>query len=117
VFIRRRAKLDFLDFNDDLFFLRFVRFLFLFVQKFAEINDATDGRFGLRRDFDQVVTALTRKIGGLLRRHDANHLSIFVNDANLAATNAFVDPHRWPALISALRSSVSAALGTETASA
>src|SRR5262249_4251229 len=82
VLIGHRTELDLFDLDDDLFLLGFVRSLFLLVKILAEINDATNRRLGLGRDFDQIVAALTRDREGLLRRHDAHLLPIFVNHSH-----------------------------------
>src|SRR5262245_23794735 len=58
VLIGGRTKLDLLDLDDDLFLLGLVRPLLLLVKILAEVNDATDRRLGLGRDFDQIVAAL-----------------------------------------------------------
>src|SRR5215510_667528 len=58
VLVGGRTKLNLLDLDDDLFLLGLVRPLLLLVKILAEVNDATDRRLGLGRDFDQVVAAL-----------------------------------------------------------
>jgi hypothetical protein len=99
VLIGHRPEFDLLDLDDDLFLLGLVRSLFLLVKILAEINDTTDRRLGLGRDFDQVVAALTRKSYGLLGRHNAELLPFFINDTHFLRANAFVDANAGTSLI------------------
>src|SRR5262245_17606687 len=99
VLVGHRPELDLLDLDDDLFLLGLMRSFLLLVKILAEINDTTDRRLSLWRDFDQVVAALARNSDGLLRRQNAELLPFFINDPHFLRANAFVDANAGTSLI------------------
>jgi hypothetical protein len=90
VVVGRRSKLDFFDRNRDLFFLRFGGFLFLLVEKLAVIDDFADRRFGVRRNFDQILSFVARSLNGVARIHHADLPAVFVDDADGRNANPLV---------------------------
>src|SRR5215470_14328605 len=99
VLIGGGAKLNLLDLDDDLFLLGLVRPLLLLVKILAEVNDATDRRLGLGRDFDQVVAALASNPEGLLRRHNAKLLPLLIDYPHFFRANTLVDANTGASLI------------------
>src|SRR5205807_6926545 len=65
VFIGAGTKLNFLDRNEGLLRLRFLLFLFLFVLILTEVDDPTNRRLSLRRDFNEVKPAFARDLDRL----------------------------------------------------
>src|ERR1044071_3422001 len=90
VFVRARAELYLFDRNESLFSLSLFLFLLLLVLPLAEVYDATDGRLSLRRNLHQIEPLAARDFERLLRRHDSDLSAVFVNNANLAHSNALV---------------------------
>jgi hypothetical protein len=63
----------------------------------------------LWRNFDQIIAARARRADGFLRRHNAELLSFFVNDAHLLGANAFIDPNLRAAIVATPASITAAA--------
>jgi hypothetical protein len=100
VFIRARPKLYFLDCNEGLLRLGFLLLLFLFVLILTEVNDSANRRLSLRRDLDEIESALARDLDRLLRWHYAKLISVLVDDADFPNSDPFVDSDRRPAISS-----------------
>ena len=99
VIVRARTKLDLFDGDDDLFFLRLVRLLLGFVLKLAEVDNATDGRVGGGRDFNQVQALLARLANGVARFHHAELFAVLTDDAHFGHANSFIDARHGSAPI------------------
>lgn len=63
----------------------------LLVLIFAVVHDATYGRVGAGRDFDQVESSLLRQAQGISSLHDAHLVAVF-DHSHLRDANALVDP-------------------------
>src|SRR6266516_1978517 len=87
------TKLYFLDRDCDLLFLRFVRLLFLFVLKLAEIDDAANRRLGRWSHFDEIHASVSSLANGVLDRHYAQLLAFFGDDAHLRHADPFINAH------------------------
>src|SRR5713226_3367437 len=98
VLVGARPEFYFLDGNESLFSPGLFLLLFLFVLKFTEVNDATNGRLSLRRDFDKVEPLAARDFDRLLRRHDAELVPVVINHADLTNSYPFVHSDRRPAV-------------------
>jgi hypothetical protein len=83
-------ELDFLD-GDDLLLLAGGAFaLVLLVEELSVVLNLADGRIRIGRDLDEVKRTLTSNFERVERRHDTELFAVFVNDANLASTDAVV---------------------------
>jgi len=102
VLVCRRAKLNLFDNDGRLFLFRLVLLLLLLVLVLAEVNDATNRRLRLRRNLDQIQSALARDLKGLLRAHHSKLFTLVVNYANLRPANTFVNAYGDFRLIAAL---------------
>lgn len=91
VFIGFRFQADLLDIHLLLVFPRLALFLRLLVAEFAVIQNATDGRDGVRRDFNQIKPAFFRHQQGIADWDNADLCAILVNQAHFASANAIVD--------------------------
>src|SRR5262249_34528672 len=84
------AELNFLQDNLFLVLLRCPFLFFLFIQEFPVIHDAADWRNGGRRNLYQVKILFAGLSGCILRRHDAELLTIRANYAYLPRADALV---------------------------
>ena len=91
VLVGAGAKLDFLDGNDNLLFLRLVRFLLGEVLKLAIVDDLANRWVSIRCDLDQVHASFSRRPNGVARVHDAEFFPVFSNYAHLRDAYAFVN--------------------------
>jgi hypothetical protein len=85
--IRARPQADFFDLGDVLIFLRVARALVLLEPELAQVCDPTHWRIGRRGDFDQVEASLLGTLQRFLDGHDADLLTILVNNAHLGRAN------------------------------
>ena len=85
------AKLHFLDGDDDLFLLRFVRFFLGFVLELAEIDNLANGRLGVWRNLDEIQSSLARRANRLARIHDSEWFAFVSDHAHLRNADPFVD--------------------------
>jgi hypothetical protein len=84
-------ELDLFDDDDFLLLFRSPVALFLLVEVAAVVLYAADRRNRVGRDLYQIEAAFTGNFERLKRRQDAKLFAVFVDDANLARTNFFVD--------------------------
>nr|WP_228430491.1 hypothetical protein [Baekduia soli] len=83
-----------LDLPDDDLLLVLARLLLLLgelVLELGVVQDAADGRTGLRRHLDQVEISLLRHAQGLVGPHDPDLLAVIADDADLGDADALVD--------------------------
>src|SRR5882724_7784347 len=95
VIIRARTKLNFLDCNGDLFFLRLVRLFLRFVLELTEVDDAADGRLSSWSDFHQIQALLSGGANRIPDIHYSQLLAFVSDDAHLGNSNSFVNADRW----------------------
>ena len=85
------GQADLLDLHHALVFARLFLALGLLKAELAVVHDAADRRLGLRRDLDEVHTALNGDLKRLLRGHDAELLAARVDQADFLVADFFVD--------------------------
>src|SRR5215208_3689751 len=98
MFIRAGAELYLFDCYESLFSLSLFLLLLLLVLPFAEVDYSTNRRLSLRRNFYQIKPLAACEFERLLRRHDSYLSAVFVNNANLAHSNALVYANGWRAI-------------------
>src|SRR5262249_27147442 len=86
------AEFHLLDLDDPLLLPRFLRLLVDLVPVLAVVQDAADGRVGLRRDLDQIQPGLDRESQRLLGRHDAQLPAVGADHPDFPAPDLTVDP-------------------------
>lgn len=90
-----RAKANFFDVDNGLFFSA-VLFLFaLLIPELAVIDNPANGRLGIRRNFHQIES---RGIGArhrFLNRHDADLLTICCNEPYFRNPDLMIDPDKF----------------------
>ena len=91
VLIDRHGELALFDRNDLLLFLGGPVALFLLVEEAAVVLDAADRGSRVGRNLDQVEAPLLGDPHGLKGGQDAELFAVFVDDADFARTNLFVD--------------------------
>ena len=91
MFVRIRAKLDFLDLDDLLLFARFGFTFLLFVFVLAEIHDLAHGRLGIGRNLDKVEPSFIGHFHGTLRRHNADVFAVRPDQADFIGADLVVD--------------------------
>src|SRR5262249_6751962 len=91
VVVSAGAELDLLDGDKGLLSFGLFLLLLLLVLPFAEIDNAANRRFSLRRHFDQIKSLAAGDIERLERRHDAELCAVVVNHANLGHADALVN--------------------------
>ena len=90
MFVRIRAKLDFLDLDDLLLFARFGFTFLLFVFVLAEIHDLTHGRVSIWGNLHQIQSSLLGLFHGCTRRYNAAVFTIGTDQSNFGGINAFI---------------------------
>ena len=88
------GELDFLDDDDFLLFAGRSLALVFLVEIFAVVLNAANRGNRVRRDFDQVETALAGDFQGFKGGEDSELLPIFVDDANFTRSNPIVDANK-----------------------
>ena len=91
VIVGARAELNFFDRDDNLFLLRLVRLLLLFLLKLSEVNDFANGRIGIWRHFNQIHSFVTRGANRLARIHHPKLFPVIANHAHLGHADPFVN--------------------------
>ena len=92
VHIGARPELNFLDGDHDLLLLGFVGLLLLLILKLAKVDDLTNRRLSVGRDFDEIHPAIPRFANRFASVHDTELLAIVADHAHLRHANAFVNP-------------------------
>jgi hypothetical protein len=91
VVIHGNGELALLDRNHLLLLLGGAITLFLLVEEAAVILNSADRRNRIGRNLDQIKAALTGNPQRFKGRKDSKLLAVFVDDANLARANLFID--------------------------
>src|SRR5258708_3136719 len=91
VLVSARAKLNFLNRDDDLFLFGFVRLLLRQVLKLPIVDDFAHRRIGVRRYLNQVHPFFARGANSVTRVHDPELFTVFGNYAHLRYANTFVN--------------------------
>jgi hypothetical protein len=94
VFVDCDREFDLFDDDDLLFFAGCSLTLILFVKEFAVVLDLAHGRHGVRRDFYKIKGAFAGHLEGVEGGHDAELLTILVDDANFAGADALVGTNK-----------------------
>ena len=92
VFVRIRAKLDFLNRDVLLMLLRFVLLLVQLVKVLAVIHDPTDRWICSGSNFNQIQTAFFSNLQCGLRCKNSKLFVVIVDNANLPGTDSVVHP-------------------------
>jgi hypothetical protein len=71
--------------------VRLALLLRLLVLELAVVEDAADGRVGVRRDLDEVQALFAGHLERLLDGDDTEFLTLVVDDEDFPDTNPFVD--------------------------
>jgi hypothetical protein len=87
-----RPELYFLELGSFVMLLLLVLLLALLIEIFAVVGDLADGRIRGRGNFHDIQTALTGKLHGLKRLHDAQLRALFIYHANFPRPDAFIHP-------------------------
>ena len=82
----------FLELRSFVMLLLLVLFFAFLIKIFAVVGDLADRRIGCRRNFHDVQPALTGKLHGLERLHDAQLRALFIYHANFPRPDAFIHP-------------------------
>jgi hypothetical protein len=85
------ANLNFFDRDDGLILTSFVFFLLQLVLVLTVIHDLARRGFRCWSDLDQIEAALFSELECFERRENAEHCSVFVDDANFGRANLAVD--------------------------
>src|SRR5918995_514818 len=87
-----RPELDLADVDLLLVLARGLQLLVLLVLVLRVVQDAADGRLGVRRHLDEVEVAVHRLLQRFLRAHDPHLLAVLVDEPDLGNADAVVDP-------------------------
>src|SRR5204862_4140973 len=80
-----------LDDDHLLLLLRLARLLLLLEDELTVVHDLADGRTGRCGDLDKVEVFLARHLLGLSDRHNADLLSLMVDQAHFGGANQIID--------------------------
>ena len=94
--INAGAQFNLFDFDDFLFFARFVLFLLLFVFVLSEVENFADRRVGVRRYLDEVETGVGGHRKRVITTDDTDHVAALVDKANTHDGNVVVDARSLP---------------------
>ena len=83
---------NFLQFDNCLVLAGLTLFATLLVAIFTVVHQSTDWRNCVRRNFDEIESAVPGHLQRLHSRNDANLLAILVYQTNLTDPNPLVDP-------------------------
>src|SRR4029453_14096688 len=93
VVVSSGAKLHFLDRDRDLLLLRLVCLLLRLVLKFAKIDDATNGGISVRRNFNQIQSAISGGANRVAHIHNAKLFTLLTDYTHLRHANSFIDTY------------------------
>src|SRR5579883_613012 len=71
-------------------FFRLLLTLLLLVLPLPELDELADGRLSVRYDLDQILLLAASDLQCFFRRHNTDHLPIFIDHANFRYTNILV---------------------------
>ena len=91
VLVHGDGKFDFLYRNNLLLFAGGAFALFFFVKITAVVLDAADGRDSVGRNLNEIEAALAGDSQSFVGRQDSELDAVFIDDADFAGANAFVD--------------------------
>src|SRR5207244_680289 len=91
VFVRAGAELNLFDCNQCLFFLGVMSFLLLLIDPLPIVHNSADWRCRLRRYLDQIEPASLGHTKGILRGHNTELCSLFIDHAYLRGANSLVN--------------------------
>jgi len=89
--IRIGSELDFLQVDDLLIFLGFVRAFALAVLEFPEVHDPANRRSGLRRHFHKIEVSFLSHVDRFFGEKCSHLLSVVTDDTDFPDSNHFID--------------------------